>query len=191
MNEICFVTGNKNKLREVQNLLTNYKIVSLDDLNFSEDIAETENTIQGNAELKASFIYNKYNIDCFSDDTGLFIDSLGGLPGVKSARYAGENCNSEENIDLVLKNLKDKSDRNASFKTVICLILNNSTFFFEGVINGKITEEKVGNGGFGYDPIFVPEGFNKTFSELTINEKNAISHRGIAVNKLVNFLNGK
>ena len=191
MNEICFVTGNKNKLREVQNLLTNYKIVSLDDLNFSEDIAETENTIQGNAELKASFIYNKYNIDCFSDDTGLFIDSLGGLPGVKSARYAGENCNSEENIDLVLKNLKDKSDRNASFKTVICLILNNSTFFFEGVINGKITEEKVGNGGFGYDPIFVPEGFDKTFSELTINEKNAISHRGIAVNKLVNFLNGK
>lgn len=191
MNEICFVTGNKNKLREVQNLLTNYKIVSLDDLNFSEDIAETENTIQGNAELKASFIYNKYNIDCFSDDTGLFIDSLGGLPGVKSARYAGENCNSEENINLVLKNLKDKSDRNASFKTVICLIQNNSTYFFEGVINGKITEEKIGNGGFGYDPIFVPEGFNKTFSELTLNEKNAISHRGIAVNKLVNFLNGK
>ncbi len=191
MNEICFVTGNKNKLREVQNLLTNYKIVSLDNLNFSEDIAETENTIQGNAELKASFIYNKYNIDCFSDDTGLFIDSLGGLPGVKSARYAGENCNSEENINLILKNLKDKSDRNASFKTVICLILNNKRYFFEGVINGKITEEKVGKGGFGYDPIFVPEGFDKTFSELTINEKNAISHRGIAVNKLVNFLNGK
>ena len=191
MNEICFVTGNKNKLREVQNLLTNYKIVSLDDLNFSEDIAETENTIQGNAELKASFIYNKYNIDCFSDDTGLFIDSLDGLPGVKSARYAGENCNSEENINLVLKNLKNKSDRNASFKTAICLILNNTRYFFEGVINGKITEEKVGNDGFGYDPIFVPEGFDKTFSELTINEKNAISHRGIAVNKLVNFLNGK
>ena len=191
MNEICFVTGNKNKLREVQNLLTNYKIVSLDDLNFSEDIAETENTIQGNAELKASFIYNKFNIDCFSDDTGLFIDSLDGLPGVKSARYAGENCNSEENINLVLKNLKNKSDRNASFKTAICLILNNTRYFFEGVINGKITEEKVGNGGFGYDPIFVPEGFDKTFSELTINEKNAISHRGVAVNKLVNFLNGK
>ena len=191
MNEICFVTGNKNKLREVQNLLTNYKIVSLDDLNFLEDIAETENTIQGNAELKASFIYNKYNIDCFSDDTGLFIDSLDGLPGVKSARYAGENCNSEENINLVLKNLKNKSDRNASFKTAICLILNNTRYFFEGVINGKITEEKVGNGGFGYDPIFMPEGFDKTFSELTINEKNAISHRGIAVNKLVNFLNGK
>lgn len=191
MNEICFVTGNKNKLREVQNLLTNYKIVSLDDLNFSEDIAETENTIQGNAELKASFVYNKYNIDCFSDDTGLFIDCLDGLPGVKSARYAGENCNSEENINLVLKNLKNKSDRNASFKTAICLILNNTRYFFEGVINGKITEEKVGNGGFGYDPIFMPEGFDKTFSELTINEKNAISHRGIAVNKLVNFLNGK
>ena len=106
MNKICFVTGNKNKLREVQSLLSNYKIVSLDDLDFSEDIAETENTIQGNAELKAKFINNRFNIDCFSDDTGLFIDSLDGLPGVKSARYAGDNCSSDKNIDLVLKNLK-------------------------------------------------------------------------------------
>ena len=191
MNEICFVTGNKNKLREVQSLLSNYKIVSLDDLHFSEDIAETENTIQGNAELKARFINNKFSIDCFSDDTGLFIDSLDGNPGVKSARYAGDNCNSDENIDLVLKNLKNISNRNASFRTVICLIKNNNTYLFEGVVNGKITEERVGNDGFGYDPIFIPEGYHKSFSELTIDEKNAISHRGIAVNKLVNFLNGQ
>ena len=190
MNEICFVTGNKNKLREVQSLLSNYKIVSLDDLHFSEDIAETENTIQGNAELKAKFINNRFNIDCFSDDTGLFIDSLDGLPGVKSARYAGDNCSSDENIDLVLKNLKNISNRNASFRTVICLIKNNKTYLFEGVVNGKITEERVGHDGFGYDPIFIPQGHDKTFSELTINEKNAISHRGIAINKLVNFLNG-
>lgn len=191
MNKICFVTGNKNKLREVQSLLSNYKIVSLNDLNFLEDIPETENTIQGNAELKARFINNKFNIDCFSDDTGLFIDSLNGNPGVKSARYAGDNCNSDENIDLVLKNLKNISNRNASFRTVICLIKNNNTYLFEGVVNGKITEERVGNDGFGYDPIFIPEGYHKSFSELTIDEKNAISHRGIAVNKLVNFLNGQ
>lgn len=191
MNKICFVTGNKNKLREVQSLLSNYKIVSLNDLNFLEDIPETENTIQGNAELKARFINNKFSIDCFSDDTGLFIDSLNGNPGVKSARYAGDNCNSDENIDLVLKNLKNISNRNASFRTVICLIKNNNTYLFEGVVNGKITEERVGNDGFGYDPIFIPEGYHKSFSELTIDEKNAISHRGIAVNKLVNFLNGQ
>jgi XTP/dITP diphosphohydrolase len=191
MNKICFVTGNKNKLREVQSLLSNYKIVSLNDLNFLEDIPETENTIQGNAELKARFINNKFSIDCFSDDTGLFIDSLDGNPGVKSARYAGDNCNSDENIDLVLKNLKNISNRNASFRTVICLIKNNNTYLFEGVVNGKITEERVGNDGFGYDPIFIPEGYHKSFSELTIDEKNAISHRGIAVNKLVNFLNGQ
>ena len=191
MNKICFVTGNKNKLREVQSLLSNYKIVSLNDLNFLEDIPETENTIQGNAELKARFINNKFSIDCFSDDTGLFIDSLDGNPGVKSARYAGDNCNSDENIDLVLKNLKNISYRNASFRTVICLIKNNNTYLFEGVVNGKITEERVGNDGFGYDPIFIPEGYHKSFSELTIDEKNAISHRGIAVNKLVNFLNGQ
>ena len=191
MNKICFVTGNKNKLREVQSLLSNYKIVSLNDLNFLEDIPETENTIQGNAELKARFINNKFSIDCFSDDTGLFIDSLDGNPGVKSARYAGDNCNSDENIDLVLKNLKNISNRNASFRTVICLIKNNNTYLFEGVVNGKITEERLGNDGFGYDPIFIPEGYHKSFSELTIDEKNAISHRGIAVNKLVNFLNGQ
>tara|TARA_B100000287_G_scaffold302954_1_gene286104 strand:- start:14993 stop:15568 length:576 start_codon:yes stop_codon:yes gene_type:complete len=191
MNKICFVTGNSNKLKEIQNLLSNYKIISLKDLNFSDDILETEDTIRGNAYLKANFINKKYNINCFSDDTGLFIDSLGGGPGVKSARYAGESCNSEDNINLVLKKLENQLNRNAFFKTVICLIKNNKTYFFEGKINGTISEKRIGGDGFGYDPIFIPEGYEKTFAELTITEKNSISHRGIAVNKLVSFLNEK
>ncbi len=191
MNKICFVTGNSNKLKEIQNLLSNYKIISLKDLNFSDDILETEDTIRGNAYLKANFINKKYNINCFSDDTGLFIDSLGGGPGVKSARYAGERCNSEDNINLVLKKLENQLNRNAFFKTVICLIKNNKTYFFEGKINGTISEKRIGVDGFGYDPIFIPEGYEKTFAELTITEKNSISHRGIAVNKLVSFLNEK
>ncbi len=191
MNKICFVTGNSNKLKEIQNLLPNYKIISLKDLNFSDDILETEDTIRGNAYLKANFINKKYNINCFSDDTGLFIDSLGGGPGVKSARYAGESCNSEDNINLVLKKLENQLNRNAFFKTVICLIKNNKTYFFEGKINGTISEKRIGVDGFGYDPIFIPEGYEKTFAELTITEKNSISHRGIAVNKLVSFLNEK
>ena len=190
MNEICFVTGNNNKLKEVQSLLSTYKIISLTDLSFFDDIPETENTIRGNAFLKASFVNKKFNIDCFSDDTGLFIDSLGGSPGVKSARYAGENSDSEKNIELVLKNLRNNKNRNAYFKTVICLIKNDKTHYFEGKVYGTITRKRVGKDGFGYDPIFIPEGYDKTYSELSLNKKNAISHRGIAVNKLVNFLNG-
>ena len=190
MNEICFVTGNNNKLKEVQSLLSTYKIISLTDLSFFDDIPETENTIRGNAFLKASFVNKKFNIDCFSDDTGLFIESLGGSPGVKSARYAGENSDSEKNIELVLKNLRNNKNRNAYFKTAICLIKNDKTHYFEGKVYGTITRKRVGKDGFGYDPIFIPEGYDKTYSELSLNEKNAISHRGIAVNKLVNFLNG-
>ncbi len=189
MKQICFVTGNKNKLQEIQQLLFSFKIISLHDLNFFDDIPETENTIEGNAFLKANFINNKFNIDCFSDDTGLFIDSLDGLPGVKSARFAGENSNSEENISLVLKSLENKKSRSATFKTVICLIINNRKHFFEGSIPGTITEQKSGEKGFGYDPIFIPFGYNKTFSEMTIEEKNLISHRSKAVQKLIKFLN--
>ena len=189
MKQICFVTGNKNKLQEIQQLLFSFKIISLHDLNFFDDIPETENTIQGNAFLKANFINNKFNIDCFSDDTGLFIDSLDGLPGVKSARFAGENSNSEENISLVLKSLENKKSRTATFKTVICLIINNRKHFFEGSVPGTITEQKSGESGFGYDPIFIPFGYNKTFSEMTIEEKNLISHRSKAVQKLIKFLN--
>ena len=189
MNKICFVTGNKNKLIEIQQLVTSYNIISLPDLNFYDDIPETEDTIEGNALLKSNFINKKFNINCFSDDTGLFIDALDGLPGVKSARFAGDKCSSEENIDLVLKKLEFNSNRSASFRTVICLIINNSKHFFEGSISGKISEKKVGEGGFGYDPIFIPEGSKKTFSEMTVNEKNLISHRSIAVRKLVSYLN--
>ncbi len=189
MNKICFVTGNKNKLQEIQQLLTSFHIISLSDLNFFEDIPETENTIEGNALIKAKFINSKFNIDCFSDDTGLFIDSLDGLPGVKSARFAGENSNSEENISLVLKSLENKKSRSATFKTVICLIINNRKHFFEGSVPGTITEQKSGESGFGYDPIFIPFGYNKTFSEMTIEEKNLISHRSKAVQKLIKFLN--
>jgi len=189
MNKICFVTGNKNKLREVQKLLFSYHLLSLEDLNFRDEIQETEDTIEGNALLKANHIYKKFEINCFSDDTGLFIDSLDGQPGVKSARFAGDNSNSEDNIRLVLKKLNGKENRNAVFRTVICLIINGKINYFHGEVKGIITEEKTGDKGFGYDPIFIPEGFNKTFSEFTLEEKNKLSHRAIAVSKLAKFLN--
>lgn len=189
MNKICFVTGNKNKLREVQKLLFSYHLLSLDDLNFTDEILETEDTIEGNALLKADHIFKKFEINCFSDDTGLFIDSLDGQPGVMSARFAGDSSNSEDNIRLVLEKLNGKENRNAVFRTVICLIINGKINYFHGEVKGVITKEKTGDKGFGYDPIFIPEGFNKTFSEFTLEEKNKLSHRAIAVSKLVKFLN--
>ena len=189
MNKICFVTGNKNKLREVQKLLFSYHLLSLDDLNFTDEILETEDTIEGNALLKADHIYKKFEINCFSDDTGLFVDSLDGEPGVKSARFAGDSSNSEDNIRLVLEKLIGEENRDAIFRTVICLIINGEINYFHGEVNGVITKEKTGDKGFGYDPIFIPEGFKKTFSEFTLEEKNKLSHRAIAVSKLVKFLN--
>ncbi len=189
MNKICFVTGNKNKLREVQKLLFSYRLLSLDDLNYTDEILETEDTIEGNALLKADHIFKKFEINCFSDDTGLFIDSLNGQPGVKSARFAGDSSNSEDNIRLVLEKLNGKENRNAVFRTVICLIINGKINYFHGEVKGVITKEKTGDKGFGYDPIFIPEGFKKTFSEFTLEEKNKLSHRAIAVSKLVKFLN--
>ena len=189
MNKICFVTGNKNKLREVQKLLFSYHLLSLDDLNFTDEIIETEDTIEGNALLKADHIYKKFEINCFSDDTGLFVDSLDGEPGVKSARFAGDSSNSEDNIRLVLEKLIGEENRDAIFRTVICLIINGEINYFHGEVNGVITKEKTGDKGFGYDPIFIPEGFYKTFSEFTLEEKNKLSHRAIAVSKLVKFLN--
>ena len=191
MRNICFVTGNQNKIIEVEKLIKNFKLISTKDLNFYDEILETENTIKGNAFLKSSFIYNKFNINCFSDDSGLFINALGGDPGVRSARYASEISDIEKNINLVLKNLKGEKDRSAAFKTCICLIIDGKTSYFEGSVKGVITSKRLGSRGFGYDPIFVPEGHDRSFAEMSLEDKNKISHRSIATKKLINFLNQK
>ena len=191
MRNICFVTGNQNKIIEVEKLIKNFKLISTKDLNFYDEIPETENTIKGNAFLKSSFIYNKFNINCFSDDSGLFINALGGDPGVRSARYASEISDKEKNINLVLKNLRGEKDRSAAFKTCICLIIDGKTNYFEGSVKGVITSKRLGYKGFGYDPIFVPEGHDRSFAEMSLEDKNKISHRSIATKKLINFLNQK
>ena len=191
MKRIVFATNNPNKLREVKNIIGNkIEIVSLADINCFDDIPETQPTIEGNASQKSHYILDKYNIDCFSDDTGLEIEALDGEPGVYSARYAGgKEIRFEDNIKKVLSNLKNKENRRARFKTVVSLILDGKEFFFEGIVNGKIIEEKRGASNFGYDPVFMPDGYDKTFAELTESEKNKISHRGIVIRKLADFLN--
>lgn len=189
MEKLVFATHNKDKLREVRLLLNeHYDLLSLDDLNVHEEIPETADTIQGNAHQKAHHIYGRFQINCFADDTGLEIDALGGDPGVYSARYAGENCSYQDNVSKVLLNMLNIQNRKACFKTVICLIQNGVPKYFEGKVNGNITTEQKGDGGFGYDPIFLPEGFDKTFAEIDPDEKNRISHRGIAVKKLITYL---
>ena len=189
MREICFVTGNQNKIIEVKKLIKNFKLISTQDLNFYDEIPEIENTIQGNSLLKSSFIYNKYNINCFSDDSGLFINSLDGEPGVRSARYASEVSDTEKNINLVLKNLIGLEDRSATFETCICLIIDGQIRYFKGSVKGKIASKRQGFRGFGYDPIFIPDGYDRSFAEMSLEEKNTISHRSIATKKLINFLN--
>jgi len=189
MTEICFVTSNNNKIKEVQSLIKNQKLISLKDLNFNREIKETENSIKKNAFIKADFIFNKYGVNCFSDDSGLQVDVLDNQPGVRSARYAGENASSNANVDLLLENLKDLKDRRAKFITFICLIINSDVKFFEGMIRGNITHTRRGDNGFGYDPIFVPNGYTKTFAEMPFDYKNSISHRAIATKKLVKYLN--
>jgi|TARA_B110000881_G_C18433961_1_gene442373 XTP/dITP diphosphohydrolase len=189
MTEICFVTSNNNKIKEVQPFIKNQKIISLQDLNFNGDIKETEKTFKGNSFLKADFIYKKYKINCFSDDSGLEVEALNNTPGVLSARYAGKNASSNDNIELLLKNLKGIKNRRARFITSICLIIDSSVIFFEGVVLGTIIDHKSGNNGFGYDPVFIPDGYNKTFSKMPFEFKNSISHRSIAIKKLVNYIN--
>jgi XTP/dITP diphosphohydrolase len=187
---ILFATANKSKLKEVNSLLnSSFVLKSLTDIGFSEDIPETENTLEGNALLKARFIAEKYNCNCFADDTGLEIVALDGEPGVYSARYAGEDKNSEKNMQKVLEKLTNVSNRKAHFRTVIALILDGKKHFFEGIVKGEITQEKRGVDGFGYDPIFMPDGYNKTFAEMTLQEKNQVSHRAIALKKMTEFLN--
>jgi XTP/dITP diphosphohydrolase len=187
--QLVFASNNKNKIKEIQALVSDtIQIISLEDIGCTEDIPETAETIEGNAILKANYITSNYGYDCFADDTGLEVDALNGAPGVYSARYAGEQKDANDNMDKLLLELKDKSNRKANFKTVICLNLNGTQQLFTGIINGKIIDEKIGTNGFGYDPIFIAEGHQKTFAQLTLEEKAHISHRGIAVAQLIAFL---
>ncbi len=187
--DLLFATSNKNKVLEIKKVLPKeFNIKSLDDIGFCEEIPENENTIEGNAIFKANYIYKKYNLNVFADDTGLEVDSLNGKPGVHSARYAGISKNSTDNINKLLKKLKNKKNRKARFKTIIALILNSKIYTFEGVIEGIITKKPKGENGFGYDPVFIPSGYTKTFGELSIEEKNSISHRSLAMNKLIDFI---
>ena len=187
--EIVFATNNLHKLKEVQQAVGNKIILlSLKDINFKGEIPETQDTIEGNSKQKVEYIFERYNIPCFADDTGLIIDFLNGEPGVYSARYAGEACSFKDNCDKVLRNLAKKKDRKARFKTVISFMDQHGIKTFEGVVEGNILEEYKGNDGFGYDPIFKPVGYNETFAEMTTELKNEISHRGLAVKKLLLFL---
>ena len=187
--KLVFASNNSHKIKEIQALVpASIQIVSLHDIGCYEDIPETADTIEGNAILKANFVTAKYGLNCFADDSGLEVDILNGEPGVFSARYAGEPKNDDNNTDKLLLNLKDKTNKKANFKTVICLNFNDEQLLFTGIINGKITAEKIGNNGFGYDPVFIAEGYTKTFAQLTMEEKSGISHRGIAVKKLIEFL---
>lgn len=190
MLKLVFATNNQNKIKELKFLLKNsIELLSLKDIACYEDIPETSATIKENAIQKARYVYDKYGCNCFADDTGLEIKALNGAPGVLSARYAGEDKNATNNMDKVLHNLENKTNRNAQFKTVIALIIDGKITCFEGIVKGKITEKKFGADGFGYDPIFKPIGYNNTFAEMPLDEKNKISHRGIAVTKLLDFLN--
>lgn len=189
MEKIVFATNNKNKLKEIQHLLNGIvDIISLKDINYNDDIAETEKTLEGNASLKSHAIFDTRAFNVFSDDTGLEIEALNGEPGVYSARYAGEDGNAEANMTKVLKKMEDQNNRKACFRTVISLILDGKEYFFEGEVKGNILREKHGLDGFGYDPIFQPNGYKESFAELPIEIKNNISHRGKAVQKLVAFL---
>lgn len=187
--QICFASHNKNKIAELSNLLgAEFDLIGLDDLGIYEEISETGLTLEENALIKAEFVFSKFNIPCFADDTGLEVDVLNGAPGVFSARYAGEPANSERNIDKLLAALKGKQQRDARFKTVIAYIDQAGTRYFIGEVAGEITSGKSGEEGFGYDPVFLPKGFDCTFAEMTMEEKNSISHRGRAVGKLAEFL---
>jgi len=186
--EIVFATNNKNKIKEVNALIGDkYKIRGLEEIGCNEDIPETEPTIEGNALQKAKYVSDKYGVNCFADDTGLEVVALDGRPGVFSARYAGEGKLANDNMNKVLLEMKDAANRIARFKTVIALIIAGNEHLFEGVVKGEIIKEKRGEGGLGYDPIFKPEGFEKTFAEMDLAEKNLISHRAIATMKLVRF----
>ena len=187
--KLVFATNNLNKLKEVQSILPDHiKLLSLKDVNCHEDIPETQDTIEGNAIQKAEYLKSHYGYDCFADDTGLEVTALNGEPGVYSARYAGPQRNADDNMNKLLENLDSKKDRSAQFKTVIALLLNGQLHTFTGICKGDITTIKKGGKGFGYDPIFKPEGYQQTFAQMDLELKNQIGHRGLAVNQLVQFL---
>ena len=187
--KLVFATANQNKATEIQSLIpTVIEILSLNDINCKEEIPETQDTIEGNASQKSFYVYEKYAHNCFADDTGLEIEALNGNPGVLSARYAGEAKNANDNMDKVLSEMKEIKNRKARFKTVISLVINGKELQFEGVVDGTILLEKRGASGFGYDPIFLPDGSDKSFAEMELSEKNKNSHRAIATGKLVAYL---
>lgn len=189
--KLVVATNNAHKLEEISAILGNeMELLSLKDIHCNADIPETADTLEGNARQKAMYIHENYGMDCFADDTGLEVEALNGAPGVFSARYAGDGHDSEANMQKLLKELEEKENRKAQFRTAICLIMEGKEYLFEGIVKGHIIEEKRGGAGFGYDPIFVPEGYNQTFAELGNDVKNTISHRARAVEKLCTFLKG-
>lgn len=187
--KLVFATNNHHKLQEIQSLLTDsIELLSLKDINCEDEIPEDQDTLEGNASQKAFYIYNNYGVNCFADDTGLEVEALNGAPGVYSARYAGEEKNSEKNMSLLLENLHEIKNRKARFRTVISLVIEGRELQFEGVVDGQILYERRGTTGFGYDPIFQPLESDRSFAEMSMDEKNMISHRGRAVQKLVEYL---
>ncbi|RMG88620.1 MAG: non-canonical purine NTP diphosphatase [Bacteroidetes bacterium] len=189
MKKLLFATGNAHKVREVREMLEGaYEVLSLKDIGCTEDIPETSDTFEGNALQKARYVSEKYGLDCFAEDTGLEVDALNGAPGIYSARYAGPARDSDANMDKLLDELKGKTNRGAQFRTAIALLLDGKEYLFEGIVRGNIRPEKSGAGGFGYDPVFEPEGFDITFAEMDKAQKNAISHRGRALRKMIAFL---
>lgn len=189
MKFLIFATNNKHKLEEVSHILHDkYELISLCELGYTDDIPETEPTLEGNASLKAWHIYNKFKSDCFADDTGLEVDALNGAPGVYSARYAGETHDFDLNTSKLLENLKGEINRQARFRTVVSLIIKGKEYRFEGILEGRIINEKRGIHGFGYDPVFIPDGYSQTIAELPPDLKNKISHRALAMQKMADFL---
>lgn len=189
MHKIVFATNNAHKIAEVSAILgQDFQLISLKEIQCFDELPETQLTIEGNALQKAQYVYEKFGLDCFADDTGLEVEALNGAPGVYSARYAGENCIAENNIKKLLQELDGKSNRNAFFKTVVALILDGKEYLFEGKILGEILLEKHGSDGFGYDPVFLPDGYDQSFAQMGMNLKNSISHRALAINALATFL---
>lgn len=192
MKQLVFATNNPHKLQEIRAILgSDFLVKGLCDIGCTEDIPETADTLEGNAAIKARYVKEHYGYDCFADDTGLEVTALGGAPGVYSARYAGPGHDSDANVALLLENMKNENDRTARFRTVIALTEGDEIKEFEGIVNGRIIESLRGDGGFGYDPVFMPDGYDMTFAELSAEEKNSISHRGRAVAALLQYLTEK